>query len=93
VIYDHSWAWYQVLLAGGATLSHLVPIGIVPTLPAISFLVDKDSKGYDGLRGRCLWWRGCARAIGSEVTVLLGGLVPPSRPIFRVSRLGVEDLA
>jgi MFS transporter, DHA2 family, multidrug resistance protein len=43
VIYDHSWAWYQTLLAGGATLSHLVPIGVVPTLPTVSFLVDQQA--------------------------------------------------
>jgi MFS transporter, DHA2 family, multidrug resistance protein len=43
VIYDHSWAWYQTLLAGAATLGHLRPVGIVPPLRALSALVAEQA--------------------------------------------------
>ncbi len=43
VVYDRSWAWYQTLLAGGATLSHLVPLGMVPAAPTLSYLVDQQA--------------------------------------------------
>ncbi|MGA7355208.1 MAG: MFS transporter [Candidatus Cybelea sp.] len=43
VVYDHSWAWYQALLAGGATLGHLVPIDTVPAAPTMSYLVDQQA--------------------------------------------------
>ena len=42
VIFDHSWAWYK-RCRGDATLSHLVPIGIVPSLPTIAYLVDQQA--------------------------------------------------
>jgi DHA2 family multidrug resistance protein len=43
VIYDHSWAWYQTLLASGASLGHLQPIGTVPPLPTLSALVGQQA--------------------------------------------------
>ena len=43
VVYDHSWAWYQALLAGGATLGHLRPIGIVPPLSTPSALIGEQA--------------------------------------------------
>jgi MFS transporter, DHA2 family, multidrug resistance protein len=43
VVYDHSWAWYQTLLAGAATLGHLRPVGIVPPLHTLSALVGEQA--------------------------------------------------
>jgi DHA2 family multidrug resistance protein len=43
VVYDHSWAWYQALLAGGATLGHLRPIGIVPSPSTLSALIGEQA--------------------------------------------------
>lgn len=43
VIFDHSSAWFQSLLAGQATLARLVPIGLLPSHLTISALVQQET--------------------------------------------------